>query len=588
MISISRTPEEISADIRARLAVTDPSLSAEIGTPERKLIDVVSEVVSESYIDGYLVSTLWDIDTKVGIELEQLVGLFGFGRLAGCRATGQVMFSLNNPATALVYLSSGSQVYVPQADTYPQIVFTIVTNGSISIGDTQVTVSAECSVLGTIGNVTSNSIVGFQSAIGMGAVTNPAPFTGGVDPETDDQLRTRFKGTFLRNVAGVSDFYTALCLKSNYISKVRVMGPIERYSEQLQIASGAATSTNLFSKYTWLDGEFVSTDLGMDEEAYYTKGVDYSFSLTTPPVITIVNQSAGHLPDGTVLDVEHEYTSTNSRNDPDNAITNRVDIFVNGSDAIDTTESTVLSSVIFSATSTSPYYTGNFIRLDGTHPTSGRRFQQLGSVPVVTFPSSFVIGSNTYYDGTDGHTNNYNLVRGTTVLRGSTREICGIEWVTGVPATGTAAGFDYTYNRLPELLDAIVNQNKQITTDTLVHEARYFRGYINLVVVYSIGASPIQVDSSISTALSNWASSLDYGSWIRFSDIESVANSVSGVDSVRFATSGDNGTNYGVQEVTLSGTVLRTLASDLKLNDDELVSFYNLRTIRRSFNTFGG
>jgi len=86
---MSRTPEDISARIRATLATTEPGLSCERGTPERKIIDACSEAISEGYVDMYLVGSLLDIDNKVGLELEQFVGIWGFGRLQGKAAKGK-------------------------------------------------------------------------------------------------------------------------------------------------------------------------------------------------------------------------------------------------------------------------------------------------------------------------------------------------------------------------------------------------------------------------------------------------------------------------------------------------------------------
>ena len=52
---MSKTPDQISAQIRAQVATTIPGLSCQIGTPERKLIDACAEAISEAYVDQYLV-----------------------------------------------------------------------------------------------------------------------------------------------------------------------------------------------------------------------------------------------------------------------------------------------------------------------------------------------------------------------------------------------------------------------------------------------------------------------------------------------------------------------------------------------------
>ena len=108
---MSKTPADISAAIRATLALTIPGLSCEIGTPERKIIDAVSEAVSEAYIDQYLVGSLLDIDTKSGLELEQFVGIFGFGRLAGKRAQGTMRVTVNTASTQDQTFPAGTQFY---------------------------------------------------------------------------------------------------------------------------------------------------------------------------------------------------------------------------------------------------------------------------------------------------------------------------------------------------------------------------------------------------------------------------------------------------------------------------------------------
>src|SRR3954471_2330872 len=103
----SRTPAQISTDIIAKLAVTAPGLSLGVGTPERKIVDAVAEAIAESQVDNYMISTQLDIDTKSGSDLEDFVGIFGFGRLQGTRATGDVLVSFSIPAVQYYTISAG-------------------------------------------------------------------------------------------------------------------------------------------------------------------------------------------------------------------------------------------------------------------------------------------------------------------------------------------------------------------------------------------------------------------------------------------------------------------------------------------------
>ncbi len=578
---MSRTPAQVSQDILSVLRVTDPAMSYEIGTPERKLVDAVAEAISESYIDQYIVTTNWDIDTLTGSELERFVGMFGFGRMMGRQATGLVTFTLADPATQDIWISSTTQVYVPNEDVNNLLVFVTTASGSIPFGSSTVTVPAECAVPSIRGNVPIDTITGLGSNLGVTMVTNPVAFQGGMDPETDDQLRERFKRTFLRNVAGTRAFYEALCLQHDYVSRVKVLGPIERYREQLQITGGVAVSEITNSKFTWPQGDFLSTGLSTSEEKYFTPGVHYTFQTVVPPRVTVVD--AESLPNGSVVELEHEYTSKASRNVPEQQITNKIDIYTNGSWGIETVEEAILSTDTFSSTPSDVNYVQNFRRMStGAFPQAGRRFQRLGSVPIVSFPDAFTIGNTTYVKGLD-----YEIVRGTTILRGSEREVAGIEWVTAAPpAAGTSVVFSYSYNRLPEVLNALIRNSKQITTDPLVHEAEYVYLQANLVIMFNPGVSSVMAMAQVEQALINWAHDQNFGAWIQVSDILAVAHGVAGVDNVRLAMPADDSSNYGIQVTTYEGVTLQTYTVDFQLEDDQLPVMGDVKYSVRSFNTF--
>jgi len=111
----SKTPAEISSQIIATLATTCPGLSCELGTPERKIIDACAEAISAAYVDQYLVGSLLDIENKSGLELEQFVGIFGYGRLAGKAAKGVVRMTLSTTSASDQNVSLGTQFYTNTA-----------------------------------------------------------------------------------------------------------------------------------------------------------------------------------------------------------------------------------------------------------------------------------------------------------------------------------------------------------------------------------------------------------------------------------------------------------------------------------------
>src|SRR5882762_10544621 len=87
---VSQSPDQIAAAIVATLNQTAPGLSLATGTPERQLVDACATQISAAMISQYLTGGMLDINTKTGLELDQFVGIFGFGRLQGAASSGIV------------------------------------------------------------------------------------------------------------------------------------------------------------------------------------------------------------------------------------------------------------------------------------------------------------------------------------------------------------------------------------------------------------------------------------------------------------------------------------------------------------------
>lgn len=576
----ARTPDEVSLSIREKLHTTIPGLSLEVGTVERKIVDACSEAISEATIGQYHSGSLLDIETKSGAELEQLVAIFGFGRLQGRRATGVIRLEMVTVATQPIQIPKGSQFSVRGGGPGgTNLDFISTQSASITEGSYSADVPVQCALVGSIGNVPPGSITSLSSSMGATSVTNLTAMSGGVDPETDDELRTRFRATFLRNIAGTEDFYRALCLQNQNVSQVAVYGPTTLYRTQTEVASGTTNmevSSNV--KYVWPKSEQIFSNLGTEDEVFYQNGSDYTFVYQTQPVFTRVE--SGDLVPGDIVDVEFEYTTRSSRNDPVAGITNKIDVFVNGSDPVLVNEKTIVSSTAFTTSTSSDYYTGNFFRQGTrTRPASGNRFMRLGSVPLVSFPSRVTINGTLYSEGV-----HYYVVRGETELSGSEREVAGIEWTSAGPITGTPVTVAYTYNRTPELLNAQLKGVKQITTDVLVRQASYTFLQINLSVEYHRGYSIQQVNNNIQSTLRTFFSQIRYGQWIEFQDFLTQVHQVAGVDNVWVTRVGEDSANYGVDQFVDSGktTKLTTRSEDFQLDDNQLPIFLEANIQRRA------
>lgn len=600
LIKISKTPDVVAKEILAKLAITAPGFSLELGTPERKIVDAVAESISEAYIDQYLIGSLLDIESKAGLELEQWVGTFGFGRLQGRKASGTVRVEMKTANPQDISLPIGSQFYTRQAlpSSGSPMYFSSTQAVVIPAGSYVVDVAVECTVVGTDGNVPPDSIVFLGDILGATSVTNLQAFTGGVSVETDDELRQRFKDTFLRNVIGTEDWYLGMAYQNKNVSKAVCFGPIRKFGTQMEVNANTVNLTgDAFAdvKYAWPGKGHVHVfrNLGQSDEAFYLPGVDYQWVAGAAPQFRRL--ATGDIKLNDIIDLEFEYTTRSSRNDPVSGVTNKIDVFVNGSDPYTITERTVVSDAAkISTDPTDQLYRFNFVRVGtgGQAPSPDNRFTRLGSAPVVSFPSTITAGGSTYKQG-----EHYWLLgpspetalNATTLLAGSPYEICGIEWSANGPPTSvvTPLTVTYVYNRVPEMLQAMIKTGKQLTTDVMVHQSSYAYIRVCLSIEFNRGFVVSQVSNSIQDRLRSYFSGLAYGSWIEISDLTLAVHQVLGVDNVNLTLATDlgAGTSHGVKLYRNSAdkTPLEIHDGDFKLADNQLPIFLDA-VIKRKAN----
>ena len=413
-----------------KLAITAPGFSCELGTPERKMLDAVAESISEAYIDQYLVGSLLDIEAKSGIELEQWVGIFGFGRLQGRKATGVVRVEMTTANTQDIAVNIGTQFFTRQGlpGTANPLFFASTQAAVIPAGTFVADIPVECTVIGTSGNLPPDSIVYLGEIIGASSVTNLTAMTGGVDAETDDELRQRFKDTFMRNVAGTEDWYLGLCYQNKNVSKAAVRRPdpqVRHPDQRAQRHPDAAGQCR--RRQVRLAGRRDRSSRTSARPTRCSTGRSTTTSSSPAAARRSPGWGPGAMVEGDVVDVEFEYTTRSSRNDPLDGIINKVDVFANGADPYSITERTIVTAQTLSTNTADPLWTGNFARV-GTpgNPSAVNRFMRLGSVPVLSFPSSIVVGTTNFQQGV-----HYHVLRGTTLVAGSIREVAGLEWLPG-------------------------------------------------------------------------------------------------------------------------------------------------------------
>lgn len=488
------TQNEIALNMIQQLRLLDPAISAEIGTPERKIVDTVAQVVAERQIDLTLLGGAFDLDSKFGDDLDQFLAIFGFGRQQGAQATGFVTFSRATPATYVISIPIGTQTTASSVSTDGSTVVTTLTYSTTSfaqipIGSSSVVVPVTCTQVGTIGNVSADTITSFgQTPVtGITLVTNEVPTTGGVDPETDSEYKVRFKNTVFRNLAGTQDQFLALATATQFTTKANVVGPISRYREYIQVPdvddatndpdsglggngdSGkytSALSTIPYSKYVYstipyfvsngdfgvgsvfytrdLDFVLNTTDLDRDRgDAYRGRltpfpntgpdvntdsSTDFQPNLTFSNVYPGTNTEVQALRPKDIVLFEHSYMSSASRNDWDRQVLNCVDVFINGENATQADAALPRpadTTNLFNGNSSSALYAENFRRVGEPN----RRPVQGNTVAALFWaPITDLPDTIVTSDATFRKGVHYWAVEDVSDIGGTVRSRDGIEW----------------------------------------------------------------------------------------------------------------------------------------------------------------
>ena len=139
--------------------------------------------------------------TSTGAALDSWMAQFGFVRLPAIGAFGPVTFSTASvlaynvviPVGAIVQTSGGAIQFQVIADT-TQAAYNATANAYIILaGNTSCSVTVQCTVVGTVGNVSANTIIQLSSTIpGVASINNASAFTNGVVAESDTAFFTRW------------------------------------------------------------------------------------------------------------------------------------------------------------------------------------------------------------------------------------------------------------------------------------------------------------------------------------------------------------------------------------------------------------
>lgn len=601
---------DIAAKMVAALNASIPDLDTSPGTPTRKILDAVSEAIAESYSDSHLINYQYDIDSKVGGDLDDFCSLFGITRLPASRAQGVVTFT--RPSDAF---SSGSALVIPPgtqviALTNPPVIVQTTVSTVLNPGQLTGDIPVQAVSPGASGNVAAGLLITMGTGLsGVTSVINAAPMTGGSNQESDADLRTRFKATVFRSLAGTQSMYQAIALATpqdattpgvNAVSQVNVIGSSKRYREQIQIASGSATSTVQNAAYIFSDNMYCGRDI--DAGSMLTPGTDFTFTPTNSTVgansTAVITSTSANMPDG-LYDLDIEYVPQASRNDPGNTrfalggINNRVDIWINGQIGTTAVQSVIFSnSRVFNTTLNSPYQASQFATSNPSSPTPpiGYFFIPLAFGPILTLPTTLIIGGTTYTQGTD-----YWAAWRNDAFGRSPRSLQGILWqTTRVPANGAAFSITYNYNTVARNAQENVDQWRLVGTDARVHCGIPMPIRFYFAIVYDRQYDPSSVNTNISTALATLCGGVGFNNQLQVSDVIQAVHNVPGVDNVRFQTSGDNATNYAMALMSAWATTPTQISLyanggrviDASFADNQYPVFYDVQISQRANNSF--
>lgn len=590
---------DIVSQMRANLAVTDPDLDTSTGSVTRKILDAVAEAVSEAYLDNHLVTYQYDIDSKTDADLDAFVQLFGLARYAARRATGTVTFSRTDSSDlASIPVNAQINSTVLDPDTGDFVSVLTLAAGIMNIGDLSVTVPVQAVQAGPEGNVAAGALTQLATPTsGVLAVTNVDPLSGGAFQETDSELRDRWKKTVFRSMAGTESMFLGIAVNDADCTNANVVGATKRRREQVQVVGGVAQSTAADIFYTYVSGQMVGKDIDNGDMA--VPGVHYTWDASSNPPRVVITDTSGY-PDGTLLDLDFVYVPKASRNDPGNNITNRIDVWCAGTRAISASQSLLFRTGMgFSASSTSPYYSVNYVRPDGTSPLVGNIFIPLAWGPIVTVPNQISIGGTTYglVDSTHpfgtvsgGITYAYQIVHENTASGWSPTSLFGLEWdSTHQPTANSVFSIadGYTYNDVPAAIQQEIDRWRLAGVDAKAHQAKQVFLKFNLAVIYDYKVDRTVTSQAIDTAISNYLNSLGFDAVVQASDILQVVHNTPGVDSVRFLYGNDivgwnsttpNNFTVGIQQI-IGGTVVNSYvdsngrAKDVILGDDSVPAF---------------
>jgi len=598
---------DISSQIISVLAASEPDLDTSVGSVTRKIIDAVAGSISAASLDQQMLAYQYDINSMTGAALDAFVQLFGMSRYPATRAVGTVSFT-RGTAVDTVAVPVGTQV----ASEDGSVVAQTLTPAILDPAALTATAPVQVVTAGPQGNVATDTLTKIQTPVSeVTAATNINPLTGGANQETDTQLQARWKSTVFKNMAGTSQMFLGIATNDPDCTAANVVDGATRFREQVQISSGSASSTVSDAQYTYPSGQVVGRDIDNGDVA--AAGVQYTWnSGANPPSISVIDHS--YFPDGELVDLSFLYMDAYSRNSPVQAIFSRVDVWCAGTRPVGATTTVNYSSAVtFSSSGTSNWYTGSFVRPDGTAPAAGNVFVRLPWGPILTVPPVLVVNGVTYGLATPtfplgavsgGVTYAYQVIHRTGAFGWSPYSDFGLEWLASAqPAVGAPLTIseDYTFNDVPAAVQAVLENWRLAGQDVLAHQGISVALQFSLAVIYDPSVTQSVTSAAIGNSLQAYLAQLGFNGRIYPSSVIQAVEATPGVIASRFLVGADythwnpatpNNFNVGIQQV-FAGVVTQSYVDsggnpvDIALGAAQLPTFGGTVIVPKAGNTMG-
>ena len=373
------------------------------------------------------------------------------------------------------------------------------------------------------------------------------------------------------------------------------------------------------------DGHVTGVSVIAPESGVTCLAIDFDSGVATAGSVTTVEVGSTtsfrvfyeheQVSDGQFVTVEFDYRSTLSRSDR-----NDVELYIDG------LRPSAVSDIAYLrlANAVTAENRSRWRREDGTMPDVGSLYVPLSYQPMSSSSGYVNVGTSQILvehrdfemlHDTGGCMRSplgcdaVEILGEATEENGSDVFKVGAGQTTATLTDETPMNIPYYYNDVPGSVQDLVSAQSVITQDVCVHEVK--RRHVGIFLTVMCSTFPREtIAQRIEDAVVSWAGSLPIGSQFQFSDVETVAANLAGVDNVRISTesdaqgavlddvmaigtvggyeAGDHPGAFGVIEVERDGSTLKAqFTKDFAVYADEVLDVQFVKvysTAQKGFN----